>query len=333
MTAPAAEVLAFPPADGRKAFTVDQVRAEILQLINIEGLKQSKIARASGVPVSTLSAFLSGSYKGDNQKVADTLGIYLASRARTAGASSIPLLPDYIATPTSEKIVDALNYAQMFADIAAIYGGRGLGKTRAARRYRDTNPNVWIITATPETSSVGTILEEIALGLGMRDMPLHPARLRRQIDLFVEGTKGLLIIDEAQHLTKQALESIRGIHDRTGVGLALMGNTNVYNRLYGSGMKSEDFAQLYSRIGKRVFLKQPVAGDIHAIAGAFGITDARALGWLKQIAMKPGGLRGVAKTMRLAATFAHGAGQPLALVHLDAAWGELQGAADAMEVT
>lgn len=335
-----ATVLPFQPAppapanEERVPHSIDEVRSRITHIMAFEGLKQAAIATASGVAAPTLSGFLKGTYKGDMQATADRLGRYLDSRARGAAASAgLPIVPDYLPMPTGEKILAALGYAQVFGDIAAIYGGRGLGKTAALRRYRATNPNVFLVTATPETSSVGTILEEIAIALGLRDMPLHPARLRREIDRKIADTSGLLVIDEAQHLTKQALESIRGIHDRIGIGLALLGNVTVYNRLYGTGNKSEDFAQLYSRIGKRLFLQRPLAGDVHAIAAVYGIDGSKgwhtARLWLEQIAMKPGGLRGVAKTLRLAATYALGAGEKLGFLHLQAAWAELQGAAEA----
>src|ERR1035437_1267786 len=47
------------------------------------------------------------------------------------------------------------------------------------------------------------------------------------------GTGGLLVIDEAQHLSVAALDQIRSIHDATDLGIALVGNQQVYARLTG----------------------------------------------------------------------------------------------------
>ena len=57
------------------------------------------------------------------------------------------------------------------------------------------------------------------------------------------GTNRLIIIDEAQHLTKKTLEHLRSISDETGVGICFVGNEEVYSRLKGSG--KADFAQIF----------------------------------------------------------------------------------------
>jgi len=69
----------------------------------------------------------------------------------------------------------------------------------------------------------------------------------------LRDTHGLLVVNEAQHLTTKALEGLRSLRDATGTGLALVGSDKLYDRLTG-GSRSSDFPQLFSRIGKRVRL-------------------------------------------------------------------------------
>jgi DNA transposition AAA+ family ATPase len=148
--------------------------------------------------------------------------------------------------------------------------------------------------------------------------------LRHLVDFF-RDSGGLLIFDEAQHLSLAALETIRAIYDEAGMGLALVGNDIVYSRLKGGG-DTALFAQIYSRIGKRVALKAVDDTDAERFAAAFGVTEPTAVTDLQAIAKKPGALRGVVKTLRLAAMFARGAGETLSTTHIKTAWRELGGA-------
>lgn len=319
-------------ADTGKVVTMvnlDEVRERVRAVAEAEGLSQNAVAKEAGVSAATLSQFLAGSYAGDNNKVAGELTKWLNRREQSAEMAAVmPQAPDWIDTPTARKIYDALHYAQVAGDIACIYGGAGLSKTTTIRRYRTQAPNVWVVIATPATASGSVLLEEIAIAMGLRDFPLHPAKLQRAIVRQISDTRGLLIIDEAQHLTKQALEAARSIHDATGVGLALSGNAAVYNRLYGGG--NNGFAQLFSRVGKRVALIRPVAGDVHRIAAAFSVTGKDERLALEEIGKKPGALRMVVKVLRLAAVTA-GGGSAIRLAHINGAWRELQGEAIGME--
>lgn len=312
---------------GNQPQSHEAIRAQVHQEMKLGGLSQAQVATESGISAAILSPFLKGKYQGDNDQYAAKLQRWLHTRRGGEELRPfLPIAPTWIETPTALSVIDGLRYAQLASDVACIYGGAGLGKSSAVARYANTNSSVWLVTATPATASVGVILEEIALALGMRDFALHPARLQREILRRVRGTQGLLIIDEAQHLTIQALEAVRSIHDAAGIGLALCGNAAVYGRLTGN-TRADSFAQLFSRIGKRVALSKSVAGDVIAIAHAFKVTGKREIASLQDIAKRPGALRGVVKTLRLASMYAAGKIPPVEIGDDDirAAWNELSG--------
>lgn len=302
----------------------DELRERVRGLMDAEGLSQATAAREIGLSNSVVSQWLGGEYRGDNNKVAGKILLWLNRRAETGRIEAImPTAPAWVETPTARKIYDVLAYAQAAGDISVIYGGAGLSKTTTIKRYRERSTNVWVVTATPATANHSALLEEIAIGLGLRDFPLHAPKLQRAILAALHSTKGLLVIDEAQHLTKQALEAARSIYDRMDgdVGLAFSGNASVYGRMYGGG--NNGFAQLFSRVGKRLALGRPMAGDVHAIAAAFGIKGHDERQELEEIGKRPGALRMVMKTMRLASVFA--AGKPVTAAHLRRAYQDLQG--------
>jgi len=300
---------------------VAQVREAVQQQMAASGKTQGQVAKESAVGASTLSQFLKGDYQGRLDTVANKMVAWLNLQQAGADRVALPVAPRWIETRTAQRVWSALAYAQLNADMAVIYGGAGYGKSVTAREYARTNPNVWLVTAKPETSSVATMLESIAYAMDLRDFPLHPARLSRTICQQIARTGGLLIMDEAQHLQKPALESLRSIHDETGIGLVLCGNASVYNRMYGKGVEA-GFDQLFSRIGRRLVVSQALAGDVEAIAAVYRVQDRAAMVRLREIGGKPGALRMVVKVCRLAAVLA--GGQPIGRAEIEAGWEELQ---------
>jgi DNA transposition AAA+ family ATPase len=215
-------------------------------------------------------------------------------------------------------------FAQAAGDLGCIYGGAGLGKTVSLHAYADANPNCWIVTMSPAHGGVSSALEEIAETIGLRGIPGRAARLQRELINRFRNTGGLLVIDEAQHLNMRSLEAIRAIHDATGIGLVLCGNEAVFGKLTG-GSREAVFAQLFSRLGKRLRLTRPSVGDVEALADYFGVKGSNERRLLTEIAGRPGALRGVVKVLRLASVFAAGKEQTLRLDHLRAAWRDLGG--------
>jgi DNA transposition AAA+ family ATPase len=170
-------------------------------------------------------------------------------------------------------------------------------------------------------------LEELLYALGIKETRgISTARMQRLAVARLAGTRGLLVVDEAQHLSLNALETLRAIHDAAAIGLALVGNEHVYSRLTGNG-KSALFAQLFSRIGRREALRKPPVSDVEALASGWEIAGKEGFEFLRRIAATPGALRQMVKTLRLAAQFARAAGEALSAQHLKAAWGELSGEA------
>lgn len=288
-------------------------------------ISQKTAAKEAGVSPGLLSSWLKGTYPGDNCAVEEKLRVWLDSRARRTLANlTMPAAPAWIETPSARRILSVLTFAQMAGDLGCIYGAAGLGKTATLRAYSGMNPNCWIVTMSPAHGGVAAALEEIAETIGLRGFPGRSARLQRELVRRLTGTGGLLVIDEAQHLNMRGLEAIRAIHDATDVGLVLCGNEAVFARLTG-GSREATFAQLFSRLGKRLRLTKPTAGDIEALADHYSVTGQEERRLLAEIAGKPGALRGVVKTLRLASVFAAGKGQPLGVEHLRSAWRDLGG--------
>lgn len=300
----------------REPITSEALRAAVSAIV-AAGTPRTKIAREAGINESTLSLWHTGKYTGDNAKIDDQVAQYLASReARATAKQRLPAAPIWVDTPTAEAFIAALEYAQFANDIVAITGEAGVGKTTASRRYEATHPNVWMMTAQPVTGTPNFAMRELARVLSITEK--SAGERAGLIVGRVRGTGGLIVVDEAQHLTPAAIDQLRSIHDAAGVGLALVGNATVRERLGGV---SQQLAQLHSRVGMRVKRDKPLNADIVALLNAWGVEGATERKLLMHIARKPGALRGLTKVLRVAGMLADGA--PIGEAHIATAWSRI----------
>ncbi len=292
------------------------------------GLSQAAVSGQIGVSKTALNRWLGGKYEGNNAEIEKALEQWLENNAQQT--AFLPTVgTEFVLTTTAEEIIAVLEYTHLVGDMAVAYGVPGMGKTVTADYYAAQYPNCWVAQMAPAFSTATSCLK----ALMSRLMP-HECAEGRGTDAVLgmlcqhlKGTNGLLIIDEAQHLSLPALENLRYLHDAAGVGLVLMGNPTVYARL--TGRCSAEFAQLFSRIGRRCKLGKALHADTDAIAKAWGVNDQAALKFLRSIGDGHGTLREVCKNLRLAGMAASGEGEALGLKHLKAAHSERGGAARA----
>lgn len=117
-----------------------------------------------------------------------------------------------------------------------ITGAPGTSKTMTARHYCQNSSNAWLVTADSPLRTPRAILQEVAevVDCSVKKGPrLMSALIRR-----LQDTQGLLIVDEAQHLTTAALDQLRALNDRAGIGIAWIGNEPLRGRIEGMGREA-----------------------------------------------------------------------------------------------
>ncbi|HDX6595433.1 TPA: AAA family ATPase [Escherichia coli] len=298
---------------------MSDIRAGLRTLVENEETTFKQIALESGLSTGTISSFINDKYNGDNERVSQMLQRWLEKYHAVA---ELPEPPRFVETQTVKQIWTSMRFASLTESIAVVCGNPGVGKTEAAREYRRTNNNVWMITITPSCASVLECLTELAFELGMNDAPRRKGPLSRALRRRLEGTQGLVIIDEADHLGAEVLEELRLLQESTRIGLVLMGNHRVYSNMTG-GNRTVEFARLFSRIAKRTAINKTKKADVKAIADAWQINGEKELELLQQIAQKPGALRILNHSLRLAAMTAHGKGERVNEDYLRQAFREL----------
>ncbi|HID8084373.1 TPA: AAA family ATPase [Serratia marcescens] len=302
---------------------IAEIRSAVRATVENSGVTYASVSREVGISTGSISQFMNGEYRGDNNKVASKLSVWLDNRRRRT--TEMPTAPDFIPTRTVKQIWSALQYAQLAQCITVIYGNSGVGKTRALQQFAEERPNVWLITVSPSRSSLSECLYELALELGIGDAPRRSGQLGRAIRRKLRGTNGVVLVDEADHLDYSVLEELRILQEETGVGLALIGNHQVYGKLTGGNSRNMDFARLFSRIAKKVSILKTKKADVEAIADAWGLNGKAERELIHALADKPGALRTISHTLRLAAMFAHGSNESLREKHIRAAVKDLEG--------
>ena len=233
------------------------------------------------------------------------LANWLTARDQRADA---PRDPGFVMTETAKQIMADMGYALTTQSIVIIHGISGVGKTTALREFQRNNNNVWVITTSPSRATMTECLYELAMELGMENAPRLRGPLARALRRRLRNTKGLIVVDEADHVDRPTLEELRILAEEVEVGLVLVGNSRVYTQLTG-GPRSEDFARLFSRIAMKRALTKAKKADVLAFASAWNITGAAELDLLLRISERPGALRLVSKNLKLAVMYS--GGEPL----------------------
>lgn len=272
----------------------------------------SVIASESGIPTGTISQIAGGSYAGNIQAQARKLFRYRQTiDAQREMARSALEMPPFVATPTAQRIEFAFQVAQM-GRIVVIATGPGTGKTMTAEHYQASASNVWLVTMRQSTKSVSAMIAQVMTAMGLLTKSGWTQQRSNQVIEYVTGKKGLVIIDEANHLDRESLEELRGWHDATGLGIALCGNEELAMRIRGNG-GGHAFARLNSRIAQMHIQDLPREEDVTAFLDALDIVEPAMRKPLIDRGLSPshGGLREVRQILETANMLAIGADQPL----------------------
>lgn len=299
--------------------TGSDVLARVKALLEQSTVTQAQIAKEIGVSGSTVNQLLNGNYKADPTAMLQKLANWLTARDQRADA---PRDPGFVMTETAKQIMADMGYALTTQSIVIIHGISGVGKTTALREFQRNNNNVWVITTSPSRATMTECLYELAMELGMENAPRLRGPLARALRRRLRNTKGLIVVDEADHVDRPTLEELRILAEEVEVGLVLVGNSRVYTQLTG-GPRSEDFARLFSRIAMKRALNKAKKADVLAFASAWNITGAAELDLLLRISERPGALRLVSKNLKLAVMYS--GGEPLTEQILQHTFNKLEG--------
>ena len=298
---------------------VSNVRSRVLAAIAEDKISRRQFADEIGQPEGTIGPWLNDKYAGDQAKLAHYAEKWLQARADKATRYHARVeVPPFQMTPTAEHILGVLDHALFDGKMVIVALKPGSGKTEACRYQAQKRNRVYLAVMRPTTSKVGGALQELLAAMGEPDTRGTPAAMARRIATKVREPGALLIIDEAQTLSVNAIEELRAIHDETRCGLALVGD----ERLLAT-FDASQYSQLRRRIGRRCPPVRNLDKDAEVLARAWGVTDAGEIKFLQAVARKPGALGGVGNVMEMATKLAGLEERPRDIGCMRAAWSEL----------
>lgn len=245
---------------------MQNIQKELASFMEQAGKTQRQIAKETGLSTSVISQFLDNTYSGNNEKVSEVISQYLTvSKERLNSVQGTVFYADLYNT---KEVLYACKYAHIKNDIALIAGDAGAGKTTALEYYKEHNTGVIMVTANSCTTSATAVLKLIAEQVG-KQIDGRRSALMNELVTQLKDSNRLIIIDEADHLTLQALQAVRNLNDQAKVGVILAGNDKIYRQML-TGQKGHEFDQIRTRIivRKRVENNYTVEEMQHIFSGA-----------------------------------------------------------------
>lgn len=219
-------------------------KRNLAEFIQLTGKSQSTIARETGLSTSVISQFLNGTYPGDNKEISNVINRYLrVAKDRLNSEHSTAFVETLNNT---QNVIFACNHAHIENDIVLVCGDAGAGKTTALKHYAAENTGVIMVTCNSCTRSATAVLKLILNKFGIQSINRKEVLMNKLLER-LKGTHHLIILDEADHLTLDALQAIRNLNDSAGVGIVLSGNDKIYRQMY-SGQRGYEFDQIRTRI-------------------------------------------------------------------------------------
>lgn len=273
-----------------------------------KSLSWSALAAVTGMPEGTLNPLLTGKYRGNHENQARRIYQFRQKVAsQTERKRSAIAAPDYVRTPTARRFETLLEIAHM-GRITVAATGPGTSKTMTARQYKAAmGDTVWLITMRQSSGTLPAMIDAAMRAMKMENKSGWTRQRSAQVMDHIANRDGLIIVDEANHCEWAALEELRGWHDATGVGIALLGNEELMVRIKG-GANRHAYARLASRIAHYHIQDMPLEGDVRAYLDAMDIDEPATVKALIDVALSPGngGLREVQQILEFANMLAIG---------------------------
>ncbi|ECN1279258.1 AAA family ATPase [Salmonella enterica subsp. enterica serovar Typhimurium] len=248
---------------------------QLKDVMERRGYTQTHVARAIGRTHPVVNQFLQGKYRGDVADIEERISAFVSRELEKEKNRRIKAR--FVTTAMAAKGLEVLAYAHQECEICVLYGAAGLGKTMVLREYAARNRDAVLIEADPGYTA-RTLLEELCRQLGVKVR----GNIHELIDACVRELRDsgrLLMVDEAELLPYRALEVLRRLHDKAGIGIVLAGMPRLLINLKG---RRGEFAQLYSRVALALNLGdtltrddfQQIATDLIPEAASPEISDA-----------------------------------------------------------
>ena len=236
-----------------------EIKERLEVTIEKYGLSKAQAAREMNYSPPVLSAYLTGTYRGDVLKLEETIIRWLARQAKARERKRVPV----VETEDLRRITNALQIAHAEKDIALIIADAGAGKSTAAAWYAKNNEKATVLVNVVSGMNRRMLVLEIARQLSLDTVRVPINTLIKNIADTLADRDMVVILDEADYLKADALEFTRRlVYDLGQSGLVLIGLPRLKYQIQNL---RNDHRQLESRIGVYLSLSGLTRSDAGSI--------------------------------------------------------------------
>lgn len=233
-----------------------------------EGLSYAEAAEGLGCSAARLHQTLRLSYKGDIRGLCRKMEATL----ETDPPEAKPAASGFVMTTVARDVIDALHLIRKEGMIGMLVGPPGVGKSAAARFYGESEGQEVVYTLAGVGATPQSLLNSLAgrLGVGMGQRATQYV-LREGIAKKVAFGDYELILDDADLMAEQSLQTLRCIWDMARVGLCFIGTLAFLERLRQRRKATTN--QFLSRIGYVKCLGALTDADMARLAEPYHLGD------------------------------------------------------------
>lgn len=241
-------------SEQRAAIIRDLVAYRDRNRIDKKPISWAKLGGYIGVTSSVLSEIVKGTYQGDTDRIIRLIDQFLASEEQQGKR---PQIRDFVRIRITEYIVSAINETLKRRSIGVITGEPGSGKSKHAEWFCDSHDGAVLITADDTDGDAKFVIDKLHEVLKLGTFVTSTRQKKREIEAYLKShLNTVILVDESQKLTNDALEILRALHDksdpdgRRNVPVILFGDDKFYKIIVGSrgGVRTPLSPQITSRM-------------------------------------------------------------------------------------
>ena len=228
------------------------LREQTREYMKARQLSRQQMAELIDVRCHSLAKYLDSLPGCSKESVEAALRAYFLKLERVEARAR---RPEFIPTLTANLILEKLREADERQALALLYGPPGVGKTFAIEEFVDRvekpsnpeKPEVLLVTA-HSASTPKSLLAALCLRVGIP----HQATASTLAESLVRKLKTghyLILVDEANHLSIEAMELMRYVYDLGYLGVVLVGTLRLYEIFTDGSRPAGELEQLWSRVG------------------------------------------------------------------------------------
>jgi|GEM_PF-2063914 len=218
-------------------------KTEFLQLLERKAITRTEACSRMEISPATLSQVLGGSYAANDANILKAMAAFIATEEEKDQLQKVT--KSFVDIFMAQEALDIIRKVHIDPDIMMLTAEPGYGKTTVLEEYATRHSSAIKIDAV--APSPYALLRELCEELDLASNGSAHDMVRRCVKQLKRHPGKLIMVDESEFLSSDALNTLRRIHDLADVGLVLAGTKHLVTTVANE-------PQLASRIMRRVQL-------------------------------------------------------------------------------